>query len=196
MTGAFCIACAAAGVALVVLPTSPGPYQPVTSTTTSDEPADSASAMVPSLDTGTIAVPFASWLIPGVATTSDFPSPGDQMRSLAGAVDASADAVTATAATPLPGMPPWPVTLATMRLLSPLSRSCARRHRCGTPAPERVSITRTGPTGVASFARPGLATDPDAFCGGQYGTFIGLPDQKELRPLAPSQVSEMWMWLR
>ncbi len=32
--------------------------------------------------------------------------------------------------------------------------------------------------------------------GAQYGPSIGVPSQKDDRPLAPSHVSEMWMWLR
>ena len=47
-----------------------------------------------------------------LATISLLDCPGPQMRTLAGAFDAIAVSWTATAATPVAGMPPCPVTLA------------------------------------------------------------------------------------
>ena len=75
-------------------------------------PADVARAIVPSLATGTTAVPTASMFIGTLATTWLLDWPGPQMRTLAGAFDAMAVTWTATAATPVAGMAPWPVTFA------------------------------------------------------------------------------------
>ena len=83
-----------------------------------------------------------------------------------------------------------------MRWLSPLYRSCCRRHRSGTPSALRVPSTLTGSTGIMSAARPPSGMLADERAGLQYGPSIGVPSQNDVRPLAPSQVSEMWMWLR
>ena len=68
--------------------------------------------MVPSEATGTIAVPTASMFIGVLTTTWLLDWPGPQTRMLAGAFEAIDVTWTATAATPVAGIPPWPVTLA------------------------------------------------------------------------------------
>ena len=50
--------------------------------------------------------------------------------------------------------------------------------------------------GTASAARPPPGTLAELRAGLQYGPSIAVPSQNDVRPLAPSHVNEMWMWLR
>ena len=194
------------------------------------------------------------------ATTSRSSWPGPQTLIWAGAVDAIARTVTATATTPVAGTPPWPVTCVGRRPTSPCQPAGRTRHgattggtRCrddagsaggsaggpaggstaGSPAPVTssgqppsastvvvaprgrvpVAVPRrsrrpsASPTPCAwtgrepagprhgRWARPPAATAADDRGDSQKGA-SGVPSQKEVRPLAPSHVSEMCMWLR
>jgi hypothetical protein len=73
-------------------------------------PADVASAMVPSVATGTMAVPDASMFIGTLTTIWLELCPGLQMRTFEAAFEPMATTCTATAATPVSGTPPCPVT--------------------------------------------------------------------------------------